>query len=610
MRIEPSPSIHMKNLIHLFYGCAHEDEPHRKTLDKHLAVMRRDGLIATWGHHEIKPGATTDLELGQQLENASLIVLMVSAHFLASSFCQGEPLARTLQRHREEAVTVLPVLLRKCDWRETAFGHLEPLPKGGTPITSSRNRDEAWHIVVQGIRDAARSIATHANGGSVRRGTQSRRTKIVLRLETELDSISSEQLARLTDLLRTFSGDGRLVIKKVSKGSLKLHLDTSKKAAEILDRLASAGALARGIDTLVALPVEHGENDDYYEQPMRGGIDPRAPLHEQFRRQKYILNRAKGRANRLRNVDIAELTHLSVDAINQLFSLNAKRPRPETAALVGGLLHFDIAHIALVYLRDRLAEAGPSFAGQVAELENLLGFQDPRRPRRSLHRLAFRMLRQQAAVPLEALAQVIAAETSTEAPGRRRWRQVLLRLVRFEGGFQDFPAQEVRTWTNSLARLTNSRLDLDATAMQLVDVHDLKSTISWTTWRDTYGLSAKVPPGSMLMLGYTPTIFESVSVEFYHCRRPLSSSQPVVVSGEHSGWEIAIVLEGAVELVMRRREPSNPSKLMSIGPPRRYERHELISFSSALVHEITFVDSEVLLASITVRSNLYLGRRL
>ena len=50
--------------IDLFYSYAHEDEVLRNELNKHLSLLRRDGLIKDWHDREI--GAGTEWERENQ----------------------------------------------------------------------------------------------------------------------------------------------------------------------------------------------------------------------------------------------------------------------------------------------------------------------------------------------------------------------------------------------------------------------------------------------------------------------------------------------------------------------------------------------------------------
>jgi hypothetical protein len=88
-----------------------------------------------------------------------MVLLLVSAYYLASDdLCEVEATA-ALGRERVGMTRVIPVLLRACDWKIAAFEGLEPLPANGNAVSSWPNRDEAWTEVVRGIRAAIAGAA-------------------------------------------------------------------------------------------------------------------------------------------------------------------------------------------------------------------------------------------------------------------------------------------------------------------------------------------------------------------------------------------------------------------------------------------------------------------
>jgi hypothetical protein len=133
---------------------SHQDRLLRARLYKHLAMLRRAGDI------EICHDAAADL-----------ILLLVSADFLDSDQCYNIEARGALQQQRAHGARVIPVILRPCDWRTTLFGKLPAAPADGRPITTWRNRDEAWLNVVGTLkRVLAASGCARAMGRALRTG--------------------------------------------------------------------------------------------------------------------------------------------------------------------------------------------------------------------------------------------------------------------------------------------------------------------------------------------------------------------------------------------------------------------------------------------------------
>ena len=145
----------------VFISYAHKDEALRKRLDTHLSLMQRQGLIQTWHDRQIQAGTNWAEAIDTQLEEASVILLLISPDFLASDYCYDKELQRAVERHTRGEARVIPVILRPCDWHSAPFGALQAVPRDGKAITSWKNRDEAFADVATGLRKAMIEVSTH-----------------------------------------------------------------------------------------------------------------------------------------------------------------------------------------------------------------------------------------------------------------------------------------------------------------------------------------------------------------------------------------------------------------------------------------------------------------
>src|ERR1700724_2003887 len=113
----------------LFYSYAHEDETLCNDLEKHLTLLQRQGVIAAWHDRLIIPGIGWAREVDAHLNEGAIILLLISADFLASDYCYGIEMKRALERHTTKEAHVIPILLRPVDWQSTPFEHLQCLPQ-------------------------------------------------------------------------------------------------------------------------------------------------------------------------------------------------------------------------------------------------------------------------------------------------------------------------------------------------------------------------------------------------------------------------------------------------------------------------------------------------
>jgi hypothetical protein len=136
----------------VFYSYSHKDAALREMLGTYLAPLSHQKKIAEWHDRKIEPGADWETEISAQLESANLILLLVSADFLASEYCFGVEVERALARLKNGEVKVVPVLLKPCLWQESRFSELQIIPRDANAITLWRSPEEAFTDVAAEIR--------------------------------------------------------------------------------------------------------------------------------------------------------------------------------------------------------------------------------------------------------------------------------------------------------------------------------------------------------------------------------------------------------------------------------------------------------------------------
>jgi Thermolysin metallopeptidase, alpha-helical domain/Thermolysin metallopeptidase, catalytic domain/TIR domain len=142
----------------VFYSYSHRDERLRDVLATHLSLLRREGVISEWHDRRITPGDTWQQSIDENIDRADIILLLVSADFIASDYCWGNEVVQAIGRHASGAAQVIPIIIRPVDWGGAVFGKLQALPENGKPITLWSNRDLAWVNVAKGIRTAVEAL--------------------------------------------------------------------------------------------------------------------------------------------------------------------------------------------------------------------------------------------------------------------------------------------------------------------------------------------------------------------------------------------------------------------------------------------------------------------
>lgn len=184
----------------VFISYAHQDQLLRQELDKHLSNLKQQQIISSWHDGNISPGTEWQPHIIEHLNSAEIILLLVSADFMASDFCYSVELRKAIARHNANQAHVIPILLRPTDWEGALFAKLKMLPTNAQAITKWPTLDDAFENVVQGIRQVlsvAHSTIRHSENTfhpekhSHNTAMQQEKHEIVKRLQEARDTYSA-----------------------------------------------------------------------------------------------------------------------------------------------------------------------------------------------------------------------------------------------------------------------------------------------------------------------------------------------------------------------------------------------------------------------------------
>ncbi|MBV8673376.1 MAG: toll/interleukin-1 receptor domain-containing protein [Acidobacteriaceae bacterium] len=138
--------------LKLFLSYSHRDEDLCEKFLVHLSQLKRDGLIEPWHDRRITAGSEWAGAIDDHLNSAHIIILLVSADFLASDYCNDIEMTRALERSRKGEAHVVAAILKPCDWETSRFAKLQALPKGGKPVVDWPTPDHGFLDAVKGLR--------------------------------------------------------------------------------------------------------------------------------------------------------------------------------------------------------------------------------------------------------------------------------------------------------------------------------------------------------------------------------------------------------------------------------------------------------------------------
>lgn len=144
-----------QNPLKVFISYSHKDKRMKDKLIAHLNSLIRQKYISLWYDNMILPGKKIDTEIIEALRSSQIVLLLLSADYLASDYCYHEEMEEALKLRREKKTAVIPIMLREVDLKGTPIDNLLSLPEDRKAVAQFRNEDMAFKNIAEGIRKVA-----------------------------------------------------------------------------------------------------------------------------------------------------------------------------------------------------------------------------------------------------------------------------------------------------------------------------------------------------------------------------------------------------------------------------------------------------------------------
>ena len=143
--------------VPVFVSYAHKDMIRCDELREHLSDLVRNEVLHVWWDGMIDPKIPWASDIKKNLRAAKIVVLLISSRFLASWYCNEMEVKEAVERHKKGKTIVVPVLLRKCHYKNAPFAKFDPEPKKHKTVTGNRDRrDAAWTEVAEKLEAIAK----------------------------------------------------------------------------------------------------------------------------------------------------------------------------------------------------------------------------------------------------------------------------------------------------------------------------------------------------------------------------------------------------------------------------------------------------------------------
>lgn len=104
----------IKNMKKVFISYSHEDVIEKQRLMTFLKPLERSGKINIWQDLRLQAGVKVQQEILDKLDEADIIIMLVSQDFIASDFIYDHELQNAMKKRIQNKVKILPIMISVC----------------------------------------------------------------------------------------------------------------------------------------------------------------------------------------------------------------------------------------------------------------------------------------------------------------------------------------------------------------------------------------------------------------------------------------------------------------------------------------------------------------
>ena len=142
----------MASKIKIFISYSHSDKKYINDFEKYFKPLEQEYNLDVWRDNQIKSGEKLQHKIYEKLNEADIVLLFISAHFLSSDACKKE-MEQSLKLREERNLIIIPIILSTCEWKETILKDLLCVPKDGKPVSDFEDKNKAWQDVSNSIKE-------------------------------------------------------------------------------------------------------------------------------------------------------------------------------------------------------------------------------------------------------------------------------------------------------------------------------------------------------------------------------------------------------------------------------------------------------------------------
>jgi hypothetical protein len=212
----------------VFVSYSHENPEWMATISRMLRGLQTSGIIEPFDDRLIAIGKEWDATIKAKLDEADLVILIVTFDFLGSTYINQVEIDRALQRHEEHRACLLPIIAEECDWDHQNWAKIDAWPTKDSKVLPLAKWDDKNAALTQISKDIRKWAATWRPVCPVSEGpppadlsTPPYRGLLAFQPEDKEDYFGREAL---TDTLWTAVCTNRLTLLRGGSGSGKSSL--------------------------------------------------------------------------------------------------------------------------------------------------------------------------------------------------------------------------------------------------------------------------------------------------------------------------------------------------------------------------------------------------
>ncbi|MFO1074877.1 MAG: toll/interleukin-1 receptor domain-containing protein [Geminicoccaceae bacterium] len=146
----------MQKRLEIFISYARDDREYCTELLSHLGFLINSGQVNVFDDSKIRPGEDWNQAILEKLDDADIVVCLISPSFQSSPYCTTKEMISALERKK----VIIPVLIRDVDFEGLPISKYQAVPVDENnrlwPIarlTDKVERDRPWSQVARAIRN-------------------------------------------------------------------------------------------------------------------------------------------------------------------------------------------------------------------------------------------------------------------------------------------------------------------------------------------------------------------------------------------------------------------------------------------------------------------------